>query len=603
VSTTFTPAVERDRQQRLQRATAQPQGHLHLLALTSVVAAMVIGLSYAGRTRAADTGAWSAESAVNLNTVTDAGMLERALEPVFPSADDRRFAATQLLAYVLSLRKDGGRVANVGAIMGATVATETIARGPSPGYQDRLQRALERAESKHAARPAHIALFTADDLAAIKPRLIVRAPGAFRLQMLWWAGIYFAAIWLVALAWRIRGAAGDYSLLGIAHLLTAIGFAVVLSRSDPLRDVALFVRYTQGVLVGCVSFAAMSFLDFRKTALAAFTYMPLAGALCLSALLLLFGNGPAGSNARVNLGPIQPVEAIRLLLGLFLAGYFARRWELLRQIRGRTVRNIQLPAWIHLPRVDYLLPVAVGVAAAFVVLLPAAGSWPGVVRVRASFWTIYAVARNRIGMALAGLAVLVAGFYAGYALNISSTLTARVNMWQSAWDNVARGGDQIAQAIWALSTWRYVRHGHRTWRHALRAGGIHRPSACRHRRGTGLRRAPVRRGAFVVPRLARDSGLPVRATNDYAFFLATILTLFLVFPVLLMAAGMLGVVPLTGVVTPFVSFGGSAMAANFAALGILAAIETEAPRRRSPQRRSGAASGVSSQRWQWRRWR
>ena len=86
MSTTFTPAIERDRQLRVQRTAAQPQGHLHLLALTSVVAAMVIGLSYAGRTRAADTGAWSAESAINLNTVNDASALERALEPAFPSA-------------------------------------------------------------------------------------------------------------------------------------------------------------------------------------------------------------------------------------------------------------------------------------------------------------------------------------------------------------------------------------------------------------------------------------------------------------------------------------------------------------------------------------
>ena len=37
-----------------------------------------------------------------------------------------------------------------------------------------------------------------------------------------------------------------------------------------------------------------------------------------------------------------------------------------------------------------------------------------------------------------------------------------------------------------------------------------------------------------------------------------------------MAAGVLGVTPLTGVVTPFLSYGGSAMAANFAALGISA---------------------------------
>jgi membrane peptidoglycan carboxypeptidase len=39
-----------------------------------------------------------------------------------------------------------------------------------------------------------------------------------------------------------------------------------------------------------------------------------------------------------------------------------------------------------------------------------------------------------------------------------------------------------------------------------------------------------------------------------------------------MASGVLGLLPLTGVVTPFLSYGGSAMAANFVALGVLVAI-------------------------------
>jgi hypothetical protein len=54
-----------------------------------------------------------------------------------------------------------------------------------------------------------------------------------------------------------------------------------------------------------------------------------------------------------------------------------------------------------------------------------------------------------------------------------------------------------------------------------------------------------------------------------------VLALFLAVPVLLMASGTLGIVPLTGVVTPFLSFGGSAMLANFAALGLLAAIRSD----------------------------
>jgi len=563
MSTTLTRAADRDRQVHIERPR-RPQGHLLLLGMTSIVAALAIGLSYAGRTQAAGTTTWSPESAANLNTVTEAATLDRVLEKAFPSADDRRFAATNVLAYVLSLRKDGSQVPNVGAIMSATIPVVAIEHGPSPEYQARLQRAVEHADAKHAARPTRVSLLSPDDLAAIKPGLVVRTPAAFRHQVLWWAGIYFVVIWMVALLWWVRGGAGDYVFLGLAHLLTAIGFAIVVSRSDPLRDTMLFVRYTQGVIAGCVAFAAVSMLDFRKTVLSAFTYVPLAGALFLSILLLLFGSGPAGSNATVNLGPIQPVEAIRLLLGLFLAGYFARRWELLRQIRGRLVRDVRLPAWLHLPRFDYVLPVTVGVGAALLFFFLQRDLGPALF-VSCVFLAIYAIARNGIGLTLAGLAVLVAGFYAGYVLNISSTLSARVNMWQSAWDNVARGGDQIAQAIWALSSGGIVGTGIGLGDTRFVPAGFTDLPLAAIGEELGFIGVLCVGGAFAIL-ACRGFRIAVRAANDYAFFLATIVTLFLVFPVLLMAAGMLGVVPLTGVVTPFVSFGGSAMVANFAAL-------------------------------------
>jgi cell division protein FtsI/penicillin-binding protein 2/cell division protein FtsW (lipid II flippase) len=568
VSTTFTAAVDRDRLHDRARRTAQPDRHQLLLVLVSVVALMAIALSYVGKTRASAM-AGRTRTVTDLNAVTDARQLERALEPAFSSLSDRRFAAAHLAAFVLAQRKESGAIPNVGALMAATVSAEAVERGGSLEYQGRLRRAAERAEAQRSARPTRLPLLTADDLAAVKPGLVVRSTTAFRSQTLLWTAVYLLSIWSVALVWWLRGR-GDFALLGAAHLLTAIGFALVLSRSDPLRDTLLFVRYAHGVLVGCVGLAIASSIDFRRSALAAFTYLPLAAALVLSAVLLLFGGGPAGSNAKVNLGPVQPVEAIRLLLGLFLAGYFARRWELLRQIRGRTVRQITLPDWLHLPRFEYLLPVVVGTATALVFFFLQRDLGPALF-VSCVFLAIYAVARNRAGLAIAGLAVLTAGFYAGYLLNISSTLSARVHMWRSAWDNVARGGDQIAQAMWALGT-----------------GGVF---------GTGLglgdtRYVPAGYTDLPLAAIGEELGFvgvlcvlaafgiigwrgyrtALRATNDYAFFLATILTLFLIFPVLLMAAGMLGVVPLTGVVTPFVSFGGSAMVANFTALGLLAAI-------------------------------
>ena len=566
MSVTFTAAAERDRQESARRI-AEPSTHQWLLAATSIVAMLAIGLAYAGRVRVSAVP--DGVTVTNLNGVSDARALEPALASAFPAAADRRFVSTQLAAYLASIRQSGGSVPNVGALMGATVTAEAIQRSASTEYQSRLQRAIERAESRGAGRPVRIALLTADDLSVIKPALIVRTRDAFRRMTIRWSAFYFAAIWTVALMWWFL-ARGDFALLGAAHLLTAIGVAVVLSRSDALRDTALFVRYVQGVLVGCAGLAAVSLIDFRKTALAAFTYVPLAGALFLSVLLVLFGSGPGGSNARVNLGPIQPVEAIRLLLGLFLAGYFARRWELLRQTRGRRFRDRQLPRWLHVPRPDYLLPVTVGVAVALLFFFLQKDLGPALF-VSCVFLATYAIARDRLGLAVGGLAVLVAGFYVGYAVNISSTLSARVNMWQSAWDNVARGGDQIAQAIWALATGGIVGSGLGLGdTRFVPAGYTDLPLAAIGEE-LGFIGLLCVAAAFVLIGW-RGFRTALRATNDYAFFLATILTLFLIFPVLLMAAGMLGIAPLTGVVTPFVSYGGSAMVANFTAIGLIAAI-------------------------------
>jgi hypothetical protein len=73
----------------------------------------------------------------------------------------------------------------------------------------------------------------------------------------------------------------------------------------------------------------------------------------------------------VNLGPVQPIEAIRLLLALFLAGYFARKWEYLRQLRTETIRDRAVPGWINVPGLDHVLPVVAWCrAGARLVLLP-----------------------------------------------------------------------------------------------------------------------------------------------------------------------------------------------------------------------------------------
>jgi cell division protein FtsW (lipid II flippase) len=572
---TYTAAAERDTRRTRQRARVFGVSDL-LFVATSCVALSAIGLAYAGRLRVFDAA--DAQHAgvrtVDLNTVSNAAEIEPAVAVVFANAADRRFAAVELLRFVGAERQAGRTASNVGAISRATVRVGAIERARQLElFARRAQDVRETARTSGGNPPATMPLFTASDLAAIKPFVVVRTRDAFRQQLQWFAGLYVLGFQLIALIWRLRGTRGDRVLLAAAHLLTAIGFAVLLSRVDPLRDNLLFVRYAEGVFVGQMLIAGLSLVDFGTATFLALSYLPLIGALSLSVLLILLGTGPGRSNAKVNLGPVQPIEAIRLLLALFLAGFFARRWELLRDLRGRAIRTMKVPAWLNVPRAEYVLPVLVAVAAALAFFFLQKDLGPALL-LSCVFPAVYAVARGRIGLAAAGFVLLVAGFYVGYQLNVSHTLVERIRMWQAPWDNAVAGGDQVAQAIWAIAT-----------------GGLS---------GTGLglgdpRYLPAGHTDLVLAAVGEELGvlglmvvavaygiiawrgfrLSLSASNDYGFFLGTVLTLFLIVPVLVMAAGLIGMTPLTGVVTPFLSYGGSAMAANCAALGMLCSIHAD----------------------------
>ena len=572
----YTSAIDRDLQRV--RARTQTVGARHLIMpLTSLIAVLAIGLAYAGRVHTmAIANGGGAATVVNLNIARDAAALEPALQHAFAESADRRFAARALFEFLLA-RRAGGSVPNVGALLAATVPVQAIEREPSlTVYPERLRAVRERAKTAGAPAPVALSVLTADDLAKIKPALIVRTPETFARLTIVDTAAYLAGFYAVLLLWGRRQFRGDLVLLASVHLLTAAGFALLLSRPDPLRDAVLFERYTIGIVLGLAALAGVSLIDFRKATFLTLSYVPLVAALALSLILIVFGDGPGDSRAKVNLGPVQPIEAIRLLLALFLAGYFARRWELLRQISTPALGSRRLPRWVNVPRLEYVLPVVVGVGGALLLFVLQRDLGPALF-LACVFLATYAVARARVSMALVGLATLVAGFYVGYRLNVSETLTARVRMWQSPWDNVVRGGDQVAQSIWALSTggWfgtgfglgdtRYLPAGHTDL--VLSAVGEELGVA-------GLLALAAVYGLIA----ARGLRIGRRAANDYGFFLATTVTLFLTIPVLMMGAGVLGITPLTGVVTPFLSYGGSAMVANLAALGMLIAIGAHQPR-------------------------
>ncbi|MCA1561615.1 MAG: FtsW/RodA/SpoVE family cell cycle protein [Acidobacteria bacterium] len=541
MSVTYTTAAERDTL-RLRQA-ARYRWPEPLLVVTSCVAVLAIVLACIGRLRAFDESEANVGGrVVNLNIVRDAHALEPVLGVAFANPSDRRSVAAELFRFVSGDGNDRREVPNVGAIAKATTS-------------------------------AGLPLFTPGDISKLKPFLSVRTREEFRRQVWLFGALYVLGFHAVAFLWQRRRVRTDLLLLAAAHLLTAIGFALLLSRPDPLRDSLLFVRYAETIALGLALMAALSFVDVAAMGFVSLSYLPLIAALSLSLLLILFGHGPGSSSAKVNLGPFQPIEGIRLLLALFLAGYFARRWELLREVRSEAIRDVRVPAWLNLPRVEYVLPVLVGVTAALMFFFFQKDLGPALF-LCSVFLAVYAVARGRLGMALTGLVLLASGFYLGYRLQVSATLGDRVRMWQSPWDNAVAGGNQITHAVWAMATGglfgtglglgdsRYLPAGHTD----LILAAIGEELGAIGLMGVAGLFAVLAWRGFRIGRLA---------ASDYGFFLATALTLFLILPVLIMASGVMGITPLTGVVTPFLSYGGSAMLANFAALGLLAAIHAD----------------------------
>ena len=138
---------------------------------------------------------------------------------------------------------------------------------------------------------------------------------------------------------------GDSTILPVLHLLTGIGLILAVSLRDPLRDTLEFRKFAWGSRVGMLPMLLLPLL--RVVSLPATSH---AGPTrrCWPRSRYSSCSGPrvrtTGSDARVNLGPFQPVELIKILIVFFLAGYFAHKWEWLRDLRTRRLR------WLNLPR-------------------------------------------------------------------------------------------------------------------------------------------------------------------------------------------------------------------------------------------------------------
>jgi cell division protein FtsW (lipid II flippase) len=411
--------------------------------------------------------------------------------------------------------------------------------------------------------------FTGEQFRQFKPLVVVRTLEQFRRAFLLWSSVFFAAFLLAHVWLSLKGFRGDQVFLPAILLLTGIGLILMVSLRDPVRDSLLFVGFSQGVAGGCILLAAACTLDFERL-FGKLSFVPLLASFGLSLLLILFGSGPGTSDAKVNLFGFQPVEIIRLLLVFFLAGYFARQWDVLRHARETRPALGPLTRRFDIPPVEYTFPVAVCVALSLVFFFLQKDMGPALV-FACLFLVLYGLARGSALVPASGLALLAAGFAVGYAVGIPHTVRDRVSMWFSPWDNLVHGGDQLAHSLWAFAT-----------------GGVF---------GTGIglgdpQIVPAAHTDLILSALGEELGffgiaavfalyalliyrairIALRARTDYQFFLAAGLASATALEILLIAGGALGLFPLSGVVTPFLSYGRTAMLANFLLVAILLSI-------------------------------
>lgn len=426
------------------------------------------------------------------------------------------------------------------------------------GLEDSVAGALERATAKDGRAALAGASEAAEDPALGGERLPHQVEAlARRSSVMWSLGI---AILLAGRLFALRGSRRGHIaiplLVPAVALITGLGLLVHWSYQDVLRaDVLRAPIFAQGVLLGCLAAAAVMIAPVAPERPSRRFSGVLAGIAVLAlAALYFFGQSPGASGARVRLFGIQPIEGVKLIFVVLVATRFGSRFEQLRYHRQRW-RGI-----VQFPRPKEVLPAIAMLGVLFLGLYFVRDFGPSLILILAFLALYYAATRSWIEWAL-----LIACGGIGFALAIGpfasylpTNVATRVAMMRDPWLNGQPGGDQLAASLWAFA-----------------AGGF---------RGRGLGNAeigslPAGHTDLVLAHLAEELGF-----FGLALYLSALLALVLqacwigrqnrapermllacglaalIFAQLVVIfAGSTGLLPLTGIVVPFLSFGRTSM--------------------------------------------
>ncbi len=356
---------------------------------------------------------------------------------------------------------------------------------------------------------------------------------------------------------HVRRRAGDSILLPLVYFLTGLGLAMIarLAPAFVTRQIFWLVMATAALLLVTLFPKNLNWLRHYK-------YSWLTGGLLLLVATLLFGVNPSGFGPRLwlQLGGIyfQPSEPLKLLLVIFLAAYMADRH---RQLAEKPAYIGRVP----FPHPSYFGPMFLMWAFSVVLLI-----WQRDLGAALLFFgTFVGMLYGATGQARyvwsGGLLLIGAGLLGYYLFDV---VQLRVEAFLNPWLDPSGRSFQIVQSLLAFAS-----------------GGLFGQGL-----GQGLPTAiPVVHTDFVYAAIGEEYGLlgalailtcfalllsrafhiALRAGSNFERLLAAGIGTMLGLQTIVITAGTLKLVPLTGITLPFVSYGGSSLVTSFVMVGLL----------------------------------
>ena len=349
----------------------------------------------------------------------------------------------------------------------------------------------------------------------------------------------------------------DQTLIPLLGALTGWGLLTIW-RLSPAIGAKQLLWFLAGVLVVIAGMKIQNLI----AALKQYKYVWLTLGLLLVALTFFVGVNPSGSGPKLWLNLFglyfQPSEPLKLFLLVYLAAFFAD------QIRPNvTFLASSLPTILITALVGLLLISQrdLGTASLFAVLY---------------VFMLALTTRRRRVLWLFPLLIAIAGT-AGYFL--FDVVRTRVDIWLNPWLQPAGASYQLVQAQIAMASGGLIGTG----------PGLGSPQFI-----------PVAVSDFIFSAIAEEAGLigtsalillmlllvmrgvviSGRTRTTFGKYLAFGISAFFALQTFLIIGGNMGLVPLTGITLPFISYGGSSLLTSMVCVLLLLRLSTEPGKRR-----------------------